>query len=985
MSFRLLVLLLFMGAHSVIAAGPAVVPVDMLFRNWNTRDGLPHDRVRSVLQTRDGFVWLATDAGVVRFDGATFKTYGLRDGLKAPVVTALRETADGAIWIGTVGGGASVLRGGRIERTYMKADGLPSDWVTGFGIDHAGNLVVATLGGVANFDGTRIVSAGENEPNPDRVVPQARDKDGILWALGSGQLRKWQDNRWLGDPGGPTETTALCLDGAGRPWVFGDGHLWHREEGKWQPHPMPDGWKGTVNTIAAAPDGTIWVTYFRKGILGFRNGAFIAPRAANGYSPDLVETVWATRDGQIWLTSSNGIYWMAEQPIRFGTVNVPASRVSNDLGGLLEIEPGQFLLATQGNGFFLWRDGEATRLNGDPDLMEGTVANLEYRAADGAIWMGNTKGLYEWRPTEPGQPIRRHDLPDTHQAPVWAMAETADGLWLGTGYGYLLRLQGDSVTHVDYGGGGEPIKALLAEPDGTVWVGTRGNGLFRMRGGQWTRLGRESGLLSEVIRTLYRDPQGHLWVGTDGGGLALRLGDRFINVTSREGLPSDSISQIASDDQGRLWLGTHRGLAVVDGKEVANLAAGTVDDLHPLLINRTNGLISEECTIVPPVKTHDGSWAFATIRGFFRLYPDDFQPDTTRPTVYLEKVLANGTPVPVKDGRIELPPGIERLEFEFSGLFFRDPDRLKFRNRLHGLDTGWIQAGTSRTAEYRHPGPGTFRFEVEASTGNGLWSETPAAVQIVIAPHFWQTWWFMTGAVLAFAGSIVFLARQAERKRSARRIEALERRQAVDNERARIARDLHDDVGASLTQVALQSQLVERNLTRRPERAGEYLKEIFKTARETTRALDEIVWAVNPTQDTLDNFVSFLGAFVQDYARSAGLRSRFDVPGTVPALAMPPTVRHHLYLASKEILHNVIKHAKASEVSLKVIIDDGHCMIVIRDNGAGFIETPAAVGADGLLNLRSRLEQVHGTCTRTSAPGEGTAVEMRIPMDWEQG
>jgi len=989
MPFRLSVLWIVLWTWTGIAlSNPVAEPVDMCFRNWTTREGLLHDRVRTVLQTRDGFIWLGTDAGLLRFDGSSFKAFTLHDDLHAPVVTALHEDEQGKLWIGTIGGGISVMSHNRIERTYDHADGLPSDWITGFGLNHEGRLMANTWGGLALFDHDHFTLPPKNETEAGPVLPMARDGEGTLWGIGWSTLKRWRNDRWESDPEGPSRvTTAMCVDHKGRLWAFSENSLWCREAGAWTFHEMPESIGSPVNTLAEAPDGTIWVAAYRKGLYGFRGGRFVIPAPTSGYSPDLMESVIVTRDGQIWLTTTYGLYRMMEQHIRFGVVDDPqTARISNNLGGLFEMAPDKFLLATQGNGFFVWQDGRTFRPSDEPDLGPGVFGNLIYRTKDGTLWLGGSKGLYEWRPDlETTVPVR-HPLPLSKDAPVWAMCEANDGtLWVGSAYGHLLRMRAGEMETVEYGGRNESIKALAVEQDGTVWVGTRGNGLFRQKDGVWSRLGRETGLPSEVIRTLYVDPDGHLWVGTDGGGLALFHDGRFIPITSEDGLPSDSISQITTDDLGRLWLGTHRGLAVLDRSELGPLTHGKRTTVHPIQVNLSNGLLSEECTIVPPVKCADGSWAFATVRGFFRLQPDDFQPDTSRPPVFLMRLLANGNPVELREERITLPPGTERLEFEYSGIFFNDPDRLKFRNRLIGLDTEWVQAGNRRSAEYRNPGPGTFRFEVQASTGNGLWSPQPAVVDIVISPHFWQTWWFRGIAIGSITAFVVFLAKRAERQRSLARIRALERQRAVDEERARIARDLHDDVGASLTQVALQSQLVERNLTRRPERAGQLLKEIFDTARATTRALDEIVWAVNPTLDTLDNFVSFLGAFVQEYAGGAGLRSRFDVPEAVPALAMPPAVRHHLYLASKEIVHNVIKHAHATEVFLKVSLEPGFCTITIRDNGRGFTEEPAAAGADGLVNIRSRLEQLRGTCSRTSAPGEGTSVEMRVPLTWGDG
>jgi signal transduction histidine kinase len=203
----------------------------------------------------------------------------------------------------------------------------------------------------------------------------------------------------------------------------------------------------------------------------------------------------------------------------------------------------------------------------------------------------------------------------------------------------------------------------------------------------------------------------------------------------------------------------------------------------------------------------------------------------------------------------------------------------------------------------------------------------------------------------------------------------------VDGERARIARDLHDDVGASLTQVALLSQLARSNLTKRPEKAGQHVQQIFDTAKEVTRALDEIVWAVNPHNDTLESFALFLGAFVQNFSHAAGLRCRIDVPECLPAASMDPAVRHHLYLATKEILHNVAKHADAKEIHFALKLEPASFRMSIEDDGCGFDSAEAAkLEADGLGNLQARLQQLGGICARRSAPGQGTAVELQVPL-----
>ena len=956
--------------------------VDMVFRNWTTRDGLPQNRIRAITGTRDGFVWLGTDDGAVRFDGTSFKTIGLRERLLAPIVLDLHESADGSLWIATLGGGLSVLRNGRIERTYTTADGLPSNWVSGISADVEDRVIAWTRNGAARFANGGFQSLEETPQKPLPPGSIHRDAAGTLWGLHKGRpVYHWEEDHWQADPSGPKSTSSLTADSRGRIWACGDGQLWHREGSQWHSYPLPEYFGQGDTSITIASDGTVWIVFRQSGICGYRNGGFIVPRLIPEPVRDLAESITATADGQIWITSANGLFRMAPQKMRVSEINHPESRrTANILGGLIESAPDEFIVATQGSGYFRLKDGVAERISDDPNLNAGVTANVILKSRDGNIWLGGRTDLYELKPD---LSVGRRLLPKQN---IWALHETGDGeIWAGTAWGQLFRIKDEVIETVDFGGAREPVKAIVGGADGVLWVGTRGNGLFRLKGGQWKRFGRESGLPSDVIRTLYLDPVGRLWVGSDGGGLALYQNERFVAATTQGGLPSDTVSQIFQDDDGRLWVGTHQGLAVLDKEDLARFKQGRPTDLHPLLINQSDGLPTDEFTIVPPVKTSDGSIAFATIDGFGRLMPGDFHQDNARPPVYLESVASNGTSLDATAGRISLPAGTERLEFEFSGLFFADPERLQFRNRLIGIEPEWAYVGNLRTAEYRNLGPGTYQFEVESSNGNGLWSTQPATVEVIIAPYFWQTLWFQIAIGLLAISCVVLIVRQRERRRTRVKIEDLKRRRAVDAERERIARDLHDDVGASLTQMALQSQLADRNLKQQPERASSYLKEIFKTARQMTRSLDEIVWAVNPGNDVLDNFVSFLASFVQDFTEGAGLRSRFDLPNTVPPLAIPSTARHHLYLATKETLHNVVKHADATEVTMRVTLEDGTCAIVLSDNGSGCDAPADDPGADGLINLKTRLEQLGGTCTRHSRPGEGTSIEMRFQLDWKHG
>jgi signal transduction histidine kinase len=360
--------------------------------------------------------------------------------------------------------------------------------------------------------------------------------------------------------------------------------------------------------------------------------------------------------------------------------------------------------------------------------------------------------------------------------------------------------------------------------------------------------------------------------------------------------------------------------------------------------------------------------------------------------VVIEELLVDNHPVPRDPaGKIPLriPPGQNRFEFHFTGLSFVVPEKVRFKYRLEGLETEWVDGDTKRQVNYSYIAPGDYTFRVIACNNDGKWNEEGASLSFTLLPHFWQTWWFLAlaGALaLAAAGGVVWYSMH---RRMLRKLERLERQRAIERERERIAKDIHDDLGASLTRITMLSQSAQGNLDD-PARAAANLDRIYGTARELTRAMDEIVWAVNPKHDTLDSLASYLGRFAQDFLGAARVRCRLDVPVQLPAWHLSAEVRHNLFLAFKEALHNVVKHAGASEVRVSLLLQPPGFALAVEDNGCGYAALPpgAELPADperlahgnGLLNMRRRLEEIRGQCDIDSRSGGGTRVRLTIPI-----
>lgn len=700
-----------------------------------------------------------------------------------------------------------------------------------------------------------------------------------------------------------------------------------------------------------------------------------------------------------------------------------------------------------GKGLNAMRAKKVMMLN-PPDQWGGhTVLSFSLRP-DGSAWVGTQgAGLYRYDPHSAAAPwthfteahglrstfiwsvleTRRGDLlagswgervailhHDRFKAPrefselpsaVLAIYESAaDELWFGTQSGLWRQARGRLERIAGRAELGVPdVRAITETPDGALWFGMSGGGLASWKNGTLKSFRKADGLGSDFVYCLHADPDGTLWIGTADHGLSRLKQGRFARISLAEGLPNATITQIVDDRAGHLWLGSHRGILRVSRTDLNRCADGESRTVNCLSYGRAEGLASQTCSggFQPGARmATDGKLWFPTAKGIAIIDPADVTTNAVVPPVVIEEFMVDGRPMPALSAVtsaentatwLTVPAGKQRFEFHYTGLSFVAPDRVRFKYRLEGLEEEWIEAGSRRIVNYTHLAPGTYAFRVQACNNDAVWNETGAALGFVVLPYFWQTWWFQVAAVVAGASAVGGGVLSVVRRRVRRKLEQLEQQRAVERERARIARDIHDDLGSSLTRITMLSQ------TMRQEFAGDSpgalaAAQVNTTSRELTRAMDEIVWAVNPKHDTLDSLATYLGGFAQDFVEAAGIRCRLDVPLQLPPWVLPAELRHNVFLALKEALHNVVKHAGATEVEISLELAPAGFRLTVSDNGRGFdprrprqnsTEPNEAVrwtGGNGLPNMKRRLEEIGGRCEWETAPGHGTKVRLAVPV-----
>jgi signal transduction histidine kinase len=602
----------------------------------------------------------------------------------------------------------------------------------------------------------------------------------------------------------------------------------------------------------------------------------------------------------------------------------------------------------------------------------------------GALWLGWGDGrIGRWKNGGFHEDLKTATESDFVNA---FFEDAGSSIWVGYS-------QGEGVGMIP---GGEPsqwravaglpypdVRAMAQAADGAMWFGTHYGGAFRWQNGYWTKFTTRDGLVSDYVRCLKADADGTMWLGTMSGLCRYREG-LFKGIRAENGLWHNALSSIVEDNRGNFWMSSFGGVFRVARQELNEFADGKRAAVHCVGYNRNDGLPALESPggFQPAgVRAADGRLWFPTVDGVASVDPEHIVDNKVPPPVTIEEVAVDGAPLTAQVGKgLEIPAGKRRLEFRFTALSFTAPEKVRFQHRLQGLESEWSQPDERRVITYNFVPPGRYTFQVKASNSDGVWNNEGAALGVEVAPWFWQTWWFKAGLGLALAMGLALAVRQWERQTARTRMETLERQHALERERSRIAQDIHDDLGASLTQIVFLSERVKQAGDDAAE-VGRWNQRVASAAQQTIQSLDEIVWAVSPENDTLESLANYLARFAQEHLSLAGVRCVLDVMTVAPPIEVSAELRHNLLLGAREALQNAVTHARATEVRVGLELREDVLELCIADNGQGFDPERAPNGGHGLLNLRQRIEGIGGCVEITSQNGQGTMIRFTVPRE----
>lgn len=972
---------------------------------WETEQGLPDNSILAITQTREGYLWLGTPNGLARFDGIRFAVFDENNtpGLASSRVSSLFSDSRGGLWIGTENAGVLLLKEGRVTAPgrggregllaaacedasgavwLHYADGQL--WRHDSGTTNAlffapdryslepfisrrtliaeksGPVLAGSDRRLAAFDPAESARAASLAPAKQEFLPARLDyllagRDGGHWRLAGRRIQQWRAGAMQRElaanyPWGDARITAACEDREGNLVVgtLGEGVFWFDAQGRAACLSTNEGLSYSyVLSLAVDREGGLWVGTDGGGLNRVKRQVFEVVEPSRGL---VVQSV---------CEDTNGPLWMA-----FNVVN------------------------PEDGGAGRWHDG-ALRTFGLREGLRFAVRSMFVDRA-GQVWAGTFGGLLR---LSEGRflPLIGAELP--HQF-VQALHEDRQGrLWVGTRGGLAVwdRSRWRTFTTRD-GLSASSVRAIADDAEGTIWIGVEDGGLNRWRDDQFTVFRKSpDGLPGDTVTSLWVDESGALWVGTAGGGLARLRQGRWTRLTTDEGLASNSIGYLVEDAEGFLWIGSNAGLMRVAKRALNDFAAGRAARVPCRTYGKQDGLPSGQCSSGSQPgawRSRDGTVWFPTIKGLASVKPGRLRQNTNPPPVVIESILLEGRPVnpggqlAAWPASVTVPPGRQRVEIHYTGLNLGAPERTRFRYQLEGHETAWTEAGDARVARYSKLPPGDYRFRVTAGNEDGVWNDAGAVVALIVQPPFWRTWWFLSVSALALLGAVAGAVHYFSTQKLQRQLAVLQQQEALERERARIARDIHDQLGASLTQVALLGEMVEGDKDQPPE-VEAHARQICQTARETTRTLDEIVWTVNPSNDTLEGLANYICKYAQDYLAVAGLRYRLEAPPQLPAVAIPPEVRHNVFLAAKEAITNIVRHARATSGWIRLRAEPDRFTVEIADDGRGLagMDAQRAASRNGLRNMRRRMEDIGGQFNFEAGPEGGALVRLTVPLN----
>lgn len=932
---------------------------------WGHKDGLPSTFIYSIAQTADGFLWLGTGDGLVRFDGVQFTPWHTTQPNEAPLgeVHALRACSGGDLLVGTGTGTLGRLQGGRMKTVALQAG---VEW-----IEEArdGTLWVATSKAVWHTDGTNLAAIDPPIALPgDWLSGPLEDADGRQWiTTRKGVFRVGAENRLAPAGAQPAwlmrfqDGRLALLDASGvARWVENGKMIW--QVGRLLPR------AAAISGATADREGTVWIALRGNGVIrvGAPEGLPSAERFTrnDGVSSDFVRGVFEDSERDLWIATENGLNRLQRNNVL--SLTRREGLISDTVTSIAEGEDGSLWLGAA-DGLERMADGKQAA------YLQGTRV-LSLASGKGALWAGTTRGLMQWKDGHMSL-VRQ----DAKFKAITTLAEDSSGmLWFyDAGNGLFHQMPGRSPELVtDRLFAHDAVTAMCGARDGQVWIGLFNGDIVAYRDGAFRSYSTQEGLRGGEVHGLAEGAAGELWASTERG-LCDLIDGRFDCRNALSGLPGDRVLWALPDASGNMWLGYNIGVARMDLHELRGTKAEEGEKPRWKLYDARDGVENSPAVkgSAPAVLTHDGHIWLTTSQGVAVLDPARFRTNPLPPPVHIEDFEADGEEIDLSQ-QIRLRPLTRSIQFSFTGLSLSDPRRMHFQYRLDGFDQNWREVGLRRDVSYTNLPPRRYAFHVRAANSDGVWNNTGATLEFILAPAYFQTYWFIVLCILTALACVVILFRM--RLRSAKRNMRMRYEERIE-ERARIAQELHDHLIQEMVGIGMQLETadaltpVHAGAKRPLERAVTLSRSAIASGRLTLQTLRS-----RPT--TGPALVETMRTTAEAYERAGRASVQYFVEGEDRTLC--PEVGEEVSEIGQEALRNALKHAGSGAITVRLHFGTLLLDLRVRDEGSGIDEAVLSTGVPGhygLAGMRERAARISAAMTIESAPGRGTTVHVSVP------
>ncbi|MDX2061333.1 MAG: two-component regulator propeller domain-containing protein [Gemmatimonadales bacterium] len=981
---------LLLATTLVIASAPPPASAQVTFPTfgryqldvWRAQDGVRLAYTSNLVQTRDGYLWLSSESGVTRFDGVRFRVF---DGTNTPLLQGrprlqtvpLLEDGDGVLWVGTdiglLGYANGVMRAAAVNETF-KTDqvnaAIAGPKGTVWAVTRSGRVFSIPRGGkLTPVTGTILSYAGSS---------LSVDPTGDVW-IAAGQDAVYRVHR--DTLSRVTFPPGVLVDSPNRAYATADSSVWFGtptailqwKHGRLRRFELPPHKNlGAVSSIAAGPDGRLWIGTHGAGLYQFDGRQFIPFTTRDGLSDDRVIDILPDKSGNIWVATRDGLNRF--RPVPFDVFTSRTGLPTGLPGGMVQDPSGTFWLAPPTGGLFRGRiePGRVSFAQAEAVRNYDRVTALG-RGLEGSVWAGRLLGsVSRFRGSGPPHRPVADGLP-----PVTEIHEDSDGtLWIGTWRGLFRLANGrrDSLT-IREGLPDDFIHRIYRDSKGTLWIATQ-TGIARATGDDERRFAIQPMPQGSALRAvvLFEAPKGTLWLGS-AEGLARVTGGIPAHLTTAQGLPENWIGAGEEDGASHLWLGQLGGLTRVRFADLIAVADGRAQSLGTVTTYSVlDGLPGGDPGAWPhpwSLRDADGKLWFAMGHGIVSVDPAEVKPGVRLPAMHLEEILVDGAAVPTAPS-ITLGPSVRRLELRYTGVDLSSGPDVRFRYRLDPFDTTWTDVGTQRTASFTRLPAGDYRFRVVGRAPNGGWSPEEVAVNLQVLAPLYRRAWFLTLVGSIVAVTLWSLHRATLRTRSA----------AIHEERSRLAREIHDSLLQGFGGIALELHAASARLALPPDQQPLLDRVLLLIDRTLTQARD-VVWDIRQPGAADEELTTACEASAERTFAGCSTVVRVARRGELRPLSR--SVQTECLRIVDEALMNVRKHAEATTVQVDLDYRPRELVLTVRDDGRGF--DPEAVarrpGHWGLLGIRERAERIGASLVLTSRPGEGTRFSLVVPNQRE--